>query len=84
MQHENDVFDLYHLEGITGDGSVYSTTRDLLKWHNGLLHNVIITRCLLKKKPFSPAVLNDGESHTYYGFGWSIDEDLTLYSCTFR
>lgn len=73
-QHENEIFDLYHLEGITGDGSVYSTTRDLLKWHNGLLHNELIPASL-KKEAFSPTVLNDG-SLSYYGFGWSIDEDF--------
>jgi len=71
-QHENEIFDLYHLEGITGDGSVYSTTRDLLKWHNGLLNNNLIPAAL-KKEAFSPTVLNNGEL-SYYGFGWSIDE----------
>ena len=72
-QHEKEIFDLYHLEGITGDGSVYSTTRDLLKWHNGLLNNKLIPASL-KKEAFSPAVLNNGEL-SYYGFGWSIDEN---------
>jgi CubicO group peptidase (beta-lactamase class C family) len=72
-QHENEIFDLYHLEGITGDGSVYSTTNDLLKWHNGLLNNKLIPASLTKEA-FSPTVLNDG-SLSYYGFGWSIDED---------
>jgi len=72
-QHENKIFDLYHLEGVTGDGSVYSTTNDLLKWHSGLLNNKLIPSSL-KKEAFSPTVLNDG-SLSYYGFGWSIDED---------
>jgi CubicO group peptidase (beta-lactamase class C family) len=72
-QHENEIFDLYHLEGITGDGSVYSTANDLLKWHNGLLNNKLLPASL-KHEGFLPTVLNDG-SLSYYGFGWSIDEE---------
>ncbi len=72
-QHKENIFDLYHLEGVTGDGSVYSTANDLLKWHNGLLNNKLIPASL-KQEGFSPTVLNDG-SLSYYGFGWSIDEE---------
>lgn len=70
-QSGDEVYDLYHLEGVTGDGAVYSTTDDLLKWHYGLLYNKLIP-AKLKKEAFLPAVLNDG-SKSYYGFGWSID-----------
>lgn len=72
-QDGNDINDLYYLEGVTGDGAVYSTADDLLKWHKGLLENKLIPASL-KAKVFSPTTLNDG-SLSYYGFGWSIDAE---------
>ena len=33
---KNDDY-VYYLDGITGDGTVNSTTGDLLKWENALL-----------------------------------------------
>lgn len=46
-------------------GAIYSTTADLLKWHNGILNNKILTRASLEKA-FTPF-------KNQYGYGWHID-----------
>lgn len=64
--------DLVWMDGIMGDGAVYSTVEDLYKWEQALY-----TDKLVKKTTFNdaltPATLNKGEV-TKYGFGWFIDE----------
>ncbi len=46
-------------------GAIYSTTTDLLKWHNGMLNNRVISAAS-KKKAFTPFKMK-------YGLGWFID-----------
>jgi len=64
--------DLVWMDGIMGDGAVYSTVEDLYKWEQALY-----TEKLIKKTTFNdaltPAALNNGKA-TQYGFGWFIDE----------
>ncbi|MES1220330.1 MAG: serine hydrolase, partial [Bacteroidota bacterium] len=64
--------DLVWMDGIMGDGAVYSTVEDLYKWDQALY-----TEKLVKKTTFNDAItaakLNDGKA-TDYGFGWFIDE----------
>ncbi len=64
--------DLVRLDGIVGDGNVYSSVEDLYKWDQALY-----TEKLVKKSTFqealTPGKLNDGKS-TQYGFGWFIEE----------
>ncbi|MGC4037739.1 MAG: serine hydrolase [Chitinophagaceae bacterium] len=64
--------DLVWMDGIMGDGAVYSTVEDLYKWEQALY-----TEKLVKKATFDEAItgakLNNGQS-TDYGFGWFIDE----------
>jgi N-acyl-D-amino-acid deacylase len=63
--------DLLWLDGIVGDGNIYSTVEDLYKWDQALY-----TEKLVKKGTFQEAItsgkLNNGSS-TKYGFGWWID-----------
>lgn len=59
------------LDGVYGDGTVNSTTVDLLKWDRALYSDKLISKQSLNEM-FSPAVLNDG-TKTDYGFGWSLD-----------
>jgi CubicO group peptidase (beta-lactamase class C family) len=46
-------------------GAMYSTTADMLKWHNGLMQNKILSRQWLEKA-FTPV-------KNKYGYGWAID-----------
>lgn len=46
-------------------GAIYTTTADLLKWHNGILNNNIIKRASIEKA-FTPY-------KNRYGFGWIMD-----------
>ena len=65
--------DLLWLDGIVGDGNIYSTVEDLYKWDQALY-----TDKLVKQSTFKEAItagkLNDG-SYTQYGFGWGIKKD---------
>lgn len=58
------------LDGVQGDGSVISTTNDLLKWDRALYSSKIISE-ISRKEIFEPTILNDG-SKTEYGFGWFL------------
>lgn len=56
----------------TGDGGIFSTTHDLLRWQQYLLHNALPDTTL--RPAFQPVVLPDG-SISYYGFGWEISNE---------
>ena len=62
--------DLLWLDGIVGDGNIYSSAEDLYKWDQALY-----TEKLVKKASFheaiTPGKLNNGAA-TQYGFGWFI------------
>lgn len=64
--------DLLRLDGIVGDGNVYSSVEDLYKWDQALY-----TEKLVKKNTFleaiTPAKLNN-DSLSNYGFGWFIEK----------
>lgn len=62
--------DLMFMDGVTGDGNVYSSTDDLLKWDQALYSEKIITNAS-KALAFSPPILGNGKPGSY-GFGWGI------------
>ncbi len=65
--------DLMWMDGIVGDGNIYSSVEDLYKWEQALY-----TEKLVKQTTFKEAIttgkLNNGVS-TGYGFGWFIRKD---------
>ncbi len=63
---------VYCLDGIVGDGTVNSTTNDLLKWDRALYTDKLLPKEMLEEA-FQPGVLNDGKKTTY-GFGWGIGD----------
>lgn len=71
--------DFHYLNGVAGDGGVYSTTGDLFKWDQALYTEKLVSRQTLKKA-FTPVALNNGTTFNY-GFGWSIDTSLTGKKC---
>lgn len=64
--------DHHYLNGMTGDGEVYSTLRDMLTWDRSLYTEALVSQETLEEA-FTPGTLNDGTTHGY-GFGWFIGE----------
>ncbi len=62
--------DLYNIDGVFGDGNMYSSAIDLQKWSQSLYDNVLVSVSTLKEA-FTPFTLNNGEKNNY-GFGWGI------------
>lgn len=56
------------LDGIVGDGTVNSTTADLLKWDRALYTDKLVPKKTIDMI-FTPPVLPNNEK-TEYGFGW--------------
>jgi CubicO group peptidase (beta-lactamase class C family) len=57
---------------IPGDGGIYSTVDDLLKWDQALYTDKLVDQSTLTEA-FSPGKVRLGTST--YGFGWNIEED---------
>ncbi|GAA4326487.1 serine hydrolase [Mucilaginibacter gynuensis] len=69
-----------YLDGIAGDGGVYSTAADLLQWDRALYTTKLISSHSLSQM-FTPVKLNNGNS-AGYGFGWGIvTGDTTTGKC---
>jgi len=58
------------LDGIAGDGAVFSSIADFLKWDQALTNDTLIT-AQTKSQAFTSGVLNNGSS-TDYGYGWFV------------
>ncbi|MEM7457759.1 MAG: serine hydrolase domain-containing protein [Planctomycetota bacterium] len=69
--HEDN--DWHYLNGMVGDGGIYASARDLLKWDQGIQENKLVSAETLQQA-FTPGTTNDGESFPY-GFGWVIESD---------
>lgn len=61
---------VFYLDGIFGDGSISSTTKDLLKWDRALYGNKLIKQLTLQQA-YKPYQLFDGNL-TGYGYGWEL------------
>ncbi len=58
---------------VLGDGGIYTSVSDLVKWdHNLEAHTLVGAEA--RKLSWTPAVLTNGEK-TSYGFGWFVDQD---------
>lgn len=79
-------FDLNHLDGAAGDGNIYSSARDLLKWHQSLRDGTLLP-VEYYNTAYLPARLKDGslpkgmgEMETW-GIGWGVSADKkTVYA----
>ncbi|PIQ24593.1 penicillin-binding protein [bacterium (Candidatus Blackallbacteria) CG17_big_fil_post_rev_8_21_14_2_50_48_46] len=68
--------DLTWMDGVVGDGGIYSSALDLRKWQEALFQGKLISKAGLKML-FQPGQLNNGKT-TDYGYGWVIDEEGDL------
>ncbi len=60
------------LDEVLGDKSIYSTTRDLLKYDQALYSSLLVSDTTLQQA-FCPTVTRRGRSYNY-GFGWRLKE----------
>jgi len=63
--------DYHYLNGIVGDGGIYSTVGDLFKWDQGL-YNARLVKKSTWAEALTPYTLNDGSTTGDYGFGWEL------------
>lgn len=57
-----------------GDGGIFSTASDLLKWHNALQNNSLVSSKSLLEA-YTPVQLANGQKRRY-GYGWEIGNNL--------
>ena len=62
--------DSHYLNAAYGEGGIYSTLGDLMKWDSILYTDTLVSMKTLEEA-FSPGKLNNGKK-TDYGFGWFI------------
>ena len=62
--------DVHFMNPAQGDGGIYSTLDDLLKWDR-ILYKEDLISADTREEAFTPAVLANGDT-TDYGFGWTI------------
>jgi CubicO group peptidase (beta-lactamase class C family) len=68
---EHVANDWNYLNGMVGDGGIYCSARDLLKWDQALYGEKLVSQTTLDEA-FTSGKLDSG-METGYGFGWRID-----------
>jgi N-acyl-D-aspartate/D-glutamate deacylase len=63
--------DYHYLNGIVGDGGIYSTVDDMFKWDQGLYNAGLVKKSTMAEA-LTPYKLNDGSTKGDYGFGWGL------------
>ncbi|MEH6591641.1 MAG: serine hydrolase domain-containing protein [Halioglobus sp.] len=64
-------YDISPWDGAAGDGAVFSSVADFIKWDQALRENTLVS-VESQQRAFTSGVLNDG-SQTGYGYGWFVD-----------
>jgi N-acyl-D-amino-acid deacylase len=72
--------DLTNMDGVVGDGNIYSSVEDLLKWDQALYTTKLVSAATMKEA-FKSGKLTNGEEIDY-GFGWEIEENNKIFSHT--
>ncbi|HPI05488.1 MAG TPA: serine hydrolase [Saprospiraceae bacterium] len=72
--------DLMRFDGVVGDGNIYSSVDDLLKWDQALYTEKLVSAKSMKLA-FTPVKLNNSQTHNY-GFGWFVDSTGQVVSHT--
>lgn len=77
---EYEVNDTCYMDGIIGDGNIFSNVTDLVKYNAALYTDELISQEALAEA-YVPGELNNGEQ-TEYGFGWDLYESGDFVSHT--
>lgn len=72
--------DLTNMDGVAGDGNLYSSVEDLFKWDQSLYTEKLVKKTTLAQA-FKPVHLKNDSTYPY-GFGWFIDKENERYSHT--
>lgn len=62
-----------YIDGVAGDGAVFSSANDMLIWDSFWYENKLISKPLIAEAIKKPKLLNGEESD--YGFGWLITDN---------
>jgi N-acyl-D-aspartate/D-glutamate deacylase len=62
--------DYHYINGVVGDGGIYSTVDDVFKWDQGLYNAGLVNKSTMAEA-LTPYKLNDGTTGDY-GFGWGL------------
>lgn len=65
------------LDGVSGDGGVFSSANDLLLWDNFWSNELLLTSAE-KAVAFAKPVLTNGTSSNY-GFGWLVEDNFAIH-----
>ena len=66
----SELKNVFYLDGITGDGSIYTSISDLILWEKALRENKLVSEETLNKSYLSYKLING--SKTNYGYGVQI------------
>lgn len=69
--------DLFFLDGVTGDGNMYSSVEDLFKWEQSLYTEKLVKKAIYSEA-LKPVKLNNDSTYPY-GFGWFIGKENEFY-----
>lgn len=72
--------DLFYMDGLTGDGNLYSSVEDLLTWEQSLYTSRLVQQTTLQEA-FQPVQLSNDSTYPY-GFGWFILKPNEQYAHT--
>ncbi len=68
-----ELDDLTWMDGVVGDGGIYSSVVDLHKWQKALFSGQLLS-ATTRKRLFTPGRLKNGTA-TEYGYGWVLEKD---------
>lgn len=74
---QQKLADLTNLDGVVGDGNVYSSVEDLFVWEQSLYNSSLVKKETLAQA-FTPVKLKDGSRYDY-GFGWFVGKEGEWY-----
>ena len=73
--NKNKLNDYTWMDGVAGDGAVFVSIEDFIKWDESLTNNTIISESTFNES-IKPFITNNSDT-SHYGFGWALDEKDT-------
>lgn len=73
--NKNKLNDYTWMDGVAGDGAVFVSIEDFIKWDESLTNNTIISESTFNES-ITPFITNNSDT-SHYGFGWALDEKDT-------